>query len=220
MTKCFATSLLLALTLMAACKGSTDPDPDPDPTTEDSFTTNTLDQYTGYSLSGSGGPGTWTIAGGNLTGTGPANQSVLIRSGTSMTNGWVETVTSHADDGGLVLRFSSPDNYYLLALRDDSAPAPLATQNLSVYHHSGTAYNEMWRSDVVWPRGTARRFRFEAQGSLLRVYMDGSLQVELTAAPAINDPTPYVGPGLIGVRNYGASGGWMATYGELRWGTS
>jgi hypothetical protein len=203
----------LALLALVACKGSTDPDPPPPDYQEDTFSSNTLSSYTGYSDGGAN----WGISDGLLTGAGPANQSVLIRNGVTLTDAWVETISQSADDGGLVLRFQSATNYYLLAFRDDAAPSPRGLENLAVYHHDGSAYNEMWVKDVSWLPGTQMTIRFEAVGNKLRVYLNGALQVELTPSPAINDPNPYLGPGGVGVRHYGADASWITRFETFRW---
>src|SRR5687767_10171271 len=64
----------------------------------------------------------WRIDAGELVGRGPAIQAVLIRQEVWFEEGWVEATSSRADDGGLVLRYRSPGDYYLLAFRDDDAP--------------------------------------------------------------------------------------------------
>lgn len=143
--RAYACALAAALAL-ASCKSSTGSSD----ASGDSFSSNTLAQYTGY---GDGGAN-WSITGGQLVGTGPANQSVLVRNGVRFTDGWVEAVSPGADDGGLVLRFQSGSDYYLLAFRDDAAPDPRGTYNLAMYHRNGADYDQMWVGNVVWPRGT------------------------------------------------------------------
>ena len=206
--------LAAALLALAACKGSTDPDPDPALAAgEDRFDTPSLTSYTPYTDGGYD----WSIQGGALVGTGPGIQAVLIRNGTAMADGWVETVSSGADDGGLVLRFQDGTHYYLLAFRDDGAPFPRGGENLAVYHHVGSAYHQMWVEDLSWPRGTSHVIRFEAAGNLLRVYFDGVQRVELGLSPVINDPTPYTGSGGVGVRYYGQDGSWITRFDNFRW---
>lgn len=209
-------TLKLALALAAAaalpaCSGSsTAPDPNRG---SDSFSANTLPSYAAYS----DGSQNWTVTGGELVGTGPANQSVLVRPEVGFADGWVEAVSPRADDGGLVLRFASPTNYYLLAFRDDSAESPRDFDNLAVYHHSGGAYNQMWTRNVAWPRGTPHTIRFEAAGATLRVYFDGQLQGEMTPGPTINDPDPYLGSGAAGVRHFGFNAGWVTRFSDFTW---
>jgi hypothetical protein len=204
----FAAAALLAL---CACKSTTASDANVE---EDTFDANSLSKYASFSDGGAN----WVIQNGSLFGTGPANQSVLIRDGVSLTDGWVEAVSSTADDGGLVLRFKDAQNYYLLAFRDDAAPSPRGGLNLAVYHHTGSAYDQMWVKDVIWARGTAHTLRFEAAGGQLRVYFDGELQVELTTPGlGINDPAPYTGAGGVGVRNYGADNSWLSGFDAFRW---
>jgi len=200
---------LAALLALASCKSSTGASG----THGDSFAKNTLSSYTGYTDGGAN----WAIAGGRLVGTGPANQSVLIRTGEGFTDGWVEAVSSSADDGGLVLRFQDGLHYYLLAFRDDAAPDPRGTFNLALYHHIGFEYDQMWVGNVTWPRGTTHTVRFEAEGEVLRVYFDGVKQTEGVPAPMVNAPQPYFGSGGIGVRHYGATAGWVSTFDEFRW---
>jgi hypothetical protein len=208
------TTVLATLALLAAgaCKSSTGSDPKPI-TGEDSFTGPSLASYAPYSENGYN----WSIQNGSLVAVGPAIQAVLTRVGLTMTNGWVETVSSRADDGGLVVRYQSGTDYYLLAFRDDAAPSPRGSENLAVYHHEGTAYDQMWVKDVAWPRGAAKTIRFEADGDKLRVYFDGALQVELTPSPAINDHAPYTGAGSLGLRYYGDDAGWITTFDTFRW---
>jgi len=201
---------LAAVAVLPACGNSTAPDPNRG---SDSFATNTRPSY----LSFSDGGANWTVAGGELVGAGPANQSVLVRPEVDFTDGWVETVSSRADDGGLVLRFAGPASYYLLTFRDDSAESPRDVDNLAVYHHSGAAYNQMWTGNVTWPRGTPHTVRFEAAGAKLRVYFDGQLQGELTPGPTINDRDPYLGPGAVGVRHFGFNAGWVTRFDRFAW---
>ena len=84
---------------------------------EDDFSSNTLSRYTASSDGGM----PWRISGGMLVGGGYGIHSVLIRKGASLETGWVETRSSHADDGGLVLGYVNNQNYYLLSVRDDAA---------------------------------------------------------------------------------------------------
>ncbi|HEV7591187.1 MAG TPA: hypothetical protein VGO40_23955 [Longimicrobium sp.] len=211
-----STIAALALLALGACSHSptaTPPGPQPD-WEEDSFTTPSLVSYAPYA---DGGGYNWSIQNGTLVASGPAFQAVLTRVGLQMTNGWVETVSSRADDGGLVLRFQSGSNYYLLAFRDDAAPIPRGSENLAVYHHEGTAYDQMWVKNVDWARGTSHTIRFEAADDRLRVYFDGVQQVELTPSPAINDHAPYTGAGSLGLRHYGADATWITSFDTFRW---
>jgi hypothetical protein len=202
------TLALAALLPLGACQSSTSPEP-----TVDTFSRNTLANYTSYSDGGAN----WAISSGQLVGTGPANQSVLIRNGLTFTDGWVEAVSPGADDGGLVLRFQDGSHYYLLAFRDDAAPDPRGTYNLAMYHHVGSEYDQMWVTNVSWPRGTVHTVRFEAAGNLLRAYFDGAKLVELEPSFLVNDPSPYFGAGGAGVRHYGATAAWVSTFDEFRW---
>jgi hypothetical protein len=201
---------LVSVLALASCKKSSTGSSG---TSGDSFSSNTLSSYSSHTDGGAN----WAIAGGQLIGTGPAIQSVLVRNGVSFTDGWVEAVSPGADDGGLVLRYVSGTNYYLLAFRDDGAPSPRGSMNLAVYHHINDEYDQMWVHDVSWPVGTTHTIRFEAAGGTLKVYFDGAQQVILSPSPMINDPAPYFGAGGIGIRHYGAEPTWVTTFDEFRW---
>jgi hypothetical protein len=172
-----------------------------------------IEHYQAYS----DGAEKWTVLGGSLLGIGPANQSVLIRRRVEMADGWVEAVSSRADDGGLVLRFRAPDDYYLLAFRDDAAPAPRGEYNLALYHHVGSEYREIRRADIQWTRGTRRTIRFEAEGPRFRAYVDGEPVMDVIPTSLSNDPAPNTGPGGVGVRNFGADPGWITKIALFRW---
>lgn len=164
-----------------------------------------LGDYTAYSDDGIA----WRL-GDRISGEGYANQSVLIRDGAALGDGWVETATGHADDGGLVLRFQDNSNYYLLAIRDDAGPEPRGAGNLKVYRRDGGRFRELWSADVAWPRGERRTVRFEAEGSLLNVYLDG----ELIGSVVDSAPLPAGGFGL---RHHGGSQEWTTRFDAFRW---
>lgn len=199
----------IAALLLAGCELLTGSDG----SGRDEFDGNSLSKYSHYSESGSG----WALLGGELVGTGPAIQSVLVRNGVSMTDGWVEVESRYADDGGVVARYQSGTNYYLLAFRDDAAPSPRGFQNLALYHRVPGAYHEFWSANVTWPRGTPARIRMEMDGGQIRVIFNGEVVGIVTPAPQINDPAPYLGEGAIGVRHYGADPTWITRINSLRW---
>jgi|GEM_PF-1716818 len=191
--------------LLAACGdgGPTGPDARGG---EDDFSRNTLSRYT--ATSDAGAP--WRISGGMLVGNGLAIHGVLIREGAALESGWVETTTSHVDDGGLVVGYVDNDNYYLLGIRDDAAPFPRGSRNLAVYERVDGVFYERWDTDVTWPRGTARTLRFElVGGDHVRVLMDGELIVE---GPVV----PNGGTGF-GLRHYGDDATWESRFDGFRW---
>jgi hypothetical protein len=184
--------------------------PAPRPSTEDTFAALPLSRYSAYSDKGY----PWAVGPASLQGNGVGLQSVLIRKSVFLDDGWVETVIDSADDGGLVLRFSDNENYYLLAIRDDRAPFPRNIDNLQIYRRSGTGqggFVSLWRTDVTWPRGIPHRIRFEAKRDQLMVYFDGHRLAE------ISDTQHLHGRG-IGVRHYGNSAAWITRYRRLSWG--
>lgn len=196
-----------ACALLLACGDGGNPVEPDGPRGEDDFSGNSLSRYT--TTSSDGDP--WTVRGGMLVGDGRGIQAVLIRNNTALEAGWVETRTSYADDGGLVLGYLDKDNYYLLAMRDDQAPFPRGQQNLAVFQRIDGEFQELWSTDVGWPRGTARTLRFEmvAGGGRLRVLMDGELMAEGPVQP--NGGTGF------GLRHYGIDDSWESRFDFLRW---
>ena len=174
--------------------------------TADDFSTNTLGNYTIYNT-----PGAWSISGGFLNADASARQSVVIRNGTSIANGFVETETDQASDGGLVLRFQSSGNYYLMAVRDDSR---FGYANVELYRASSGSFTRIAGPvDLTWTRGVRKSFRFEANGSTLKAYVDGA--VVLTATDAT-----YASGGF-GLRHDNTRGetGITSRFDLLRWGS-
>lgn len=139
----------------------------------DTFDGGSLDSYTLYDT-----PGAWGISGGYLTADTSAVQSVAIRKGATMADGWVETETDRAADGGLVLRFESEGNYYLLAIRDDSR---FHWANLEMYRAWDGEFQRLAQPvDLSFPPGERKRIRFEARGNVLTAYLDGELVLQVT----------------------------------------
>ncbi|HEX6751722.1 MAG TPA: hypothetical protein VF092_30795 [Longimicrobium sp.] len=180
---------------------------------EDGFDGRDLSGYSAYS----DGDATWELQGGWLVATGPADQSVLVRHGVELADGWVQTLSDCADDGGLVLRFRDASDYYLLAFRDDAAPAPRGEKNLAIYHVLRGEYRELWSGNVLWPRGTPHTIAFQAAGPVLRAVFDGKVAGEVTPAAAENDPRPYHGWGRVGLRHYGENAAWVTRFAAFRW---
>lgn len=202
--------VLLLTALLAGCNGSTDPDPNPEPQPlqgRDDFNVNSLAAYDQAAV---GALGQWTVGAGRLTATGPAEQAVLVREETAFADGYVEAVSNRADDGGLVLRFTSEGSYYLLAFRDDSAPGPFPDRNLAVYRRVGDRFEEIAQGDIQWPRGTTRTIRFAIDGGLIRVSVDGEVVGQVV------DPLPLPA-GRAGLRHYGEDERWITVFDSFRW---
>jgi hypothetical protein len=178
---------------------------DPATSGTDDFNTNSLGQYTIHNT-----PHAWSISGGRLHASTAAQQSVVIRNGLSMTNGWVETETDNVSDGGLVLRFQSSGNYYLLAIRDDTH---FGWANLEVYRAQGGAFTRIGGPmDIYFARGLKRKIKFEASGQWLRVYVDDLVHM------TVNDAT-YTSGGA-GLRHDNTRGwaGITSHFDVFRWG--
>ncbi|HEX2211781.1 MAG TPA: S8 family peptidase [Longimicrobium sp.] len=175
------------------------------PGNEDTFNSNTLGNWTIYNT-----PGAWSISGGFLHGSDAARQSVVIRNGVSLSSAFVEAETDQASDGGLVLRFQSSGNYYLMAIRDDSW---YGHANVEIYRASGGSFTRIAGPvNLAWTRGVKKTARFEASGSTLRAYLDGALVLTATDAT-------YASGGL-GVRhdNTHVVSGITTRYDVVRWG--
>lgn len=140
---------------------------------DDHFTSAGLADYDELDLSDT--RGVWSVAGGLLTASGPANHSLLIRKGSDLTDGYVEAKVDRADDAGLVFRVQNAGSYYLLAVRDDAASlSEFRTENVALYRAVNGNFTQIYSRDVVWPRG-GRMVRAEFQGSTIRIYLDGQL---------------------------------------------
>ena len=198
--------LLLAALWCGALTACSSPG-EADGTGRDTFNSNTIGEYQAFTDGG----GSWTVANGALGGRGTAIHSVLVRKGTTMRTGWVEAKSDTADDGGVVLRFVDNHNYVLLAFRDDARSPSFYGNNLALYTRVGGHFRELASLDVAWPRGTLHRVRLEAGAGALLIYFDGTL---LSSVPM---PADTPAEGLIGVRHYGATSGWITRIDELRW---
>ncbi|HEV2147922.1 MAG TPA: Ig-like domain-containing protein, partial [Longimicrobiaceae bacterium] len=174
----------------------------------DDFDTNTLGSYTAR-----GGPGgAWSISNGVLVGSGTSENALLIRNGVSLGDGWVETVTNHAEDAGLVLRYQADGRYYLLAIRDDASVFPRGERNLELYRMDGNSYTILRQIDVLWQRGGPPSVvRFQAVGSTLSVFFDGRLVHS-------QEDSWLASPGGLGVRHYGLGPASADRFLSLRWG--
>jgi hypothetical protein len=170
----------------------------------DNFDGTSLASYTFYNTTSA-----WSMSGGYLNASTAARQSVGIRNGATIANGYVETVTDQASDGGLVLRFQSSGNYYLMAIRDDSR---FGHANVEIYRASGGSFTRLAGPvDLSFVRGGSKTFRFEASGSTLKAYMDGNVVLQAT------DGT-YTSGGF-GVRHDNSRGetGITSRFDLLRW---
>lgn len=186
----------------------------PDDFHVDRFDSGALARYAKYTDGGD----PWSVAGGVLRGSGLSMQSVLILKGESIQNGWIETAVDSADDGGLVLRFSDNDNYFLLAIRDDASGGSgfyghgFPDRNLEIYERRGSGQDgfvSVWQYNFDWPRGQLMNIRFETVGDSLKVRVNE----ELVGAIRV-EPLPGSGFGL---RHQGTEMAWISRYHWLRW---
>jgi hypothetical protein len=193
-----------ALLALAACDHPNDPRVE----ATDGFGSNTLDVYTVYSDDDGSG---WSIANGELIGVGPVIESNLLWNGIAFPNGWVEAESRKADDGGLILKWLGPLDYYRLAMRDDSTRTGQPTQNLVLVRRAGGLETTLGSKDVTWPRGTLHTVRFETVGSKFIVYFDGVEQFQVT------EGANAASAGRFGLRNNGPTAAFINTYDTFRW---
>jgi hypothetical protein len=178
---------------------------------EESFRSQALPRFTQHATVRAA----WRAADGVLEASGAGEQSVLIRDGSVVEDGWVEVRSDHADEGGLVLRFVDNDDYYLLAFRDDGSL--LGGRNVEFFRRRAGHFQILtpgYGKDIAWPRGVERTVRFEAVENVLRVYVDGML------VDAVTDPEPIMQPGSVGLRYHDvpeAPGTDFTRYRSLRW---
>ena len=164
-----------AALLIAACE---DPAGTERVSYEDHFTSASLADYDELDLSGR--RGVWSVGGGVLTATGPANHSLLVRKGSDIADGYVEAKIDRADDAGLVFRVQSVGSYYLLAVRDEAASLPeFRSENIALYLAENGNFQPLLFRDVTFPRG-GKMVRAEFQGSTIRIYLDGQLLDSVT----------------------------------------
>ena len=135
---------------------------------EDTFAVDSTASYTQYA----GAPATWAVSGGELVATG-GSHALFIRNATSYSNAVVETDVNWAHDGGLILRFIDNSNYYTLVLYDDSGSSP--TSNVRIFKRVSGVFTALDPgTNITWPRGTSITAKFEANGSTLKSYVNGS----------------------------------------------
>ena len=169
----------------------------------DVFDADTSAQYTQYADTA----GTWAISGGELVATG-GSQAVFVLNGTSYTDVAIEADINTAGDGGLVLRVTNKSNYYLLALFDDSGA--IAPQNVRIYKRVGGTFTQLGSDvNITWTRGTSKTIRFQAAGTTLTAFVDGTQVLQVT-------DSSLAGPGGVGMRN-NVSGN-QSKFQAFRWG--
>lgn len=203
MKRVFLSCSAALLVMAAACDTPNDPRVE----ATDGFGANSLDVYGVVADSGNG----WSIANGELIGTGPAKQSLLLWNGVSIDNGWVEAESRRAEDAGLVMKWIDNNTYYVLAFRDDSTKTGLSTQNLALMRRTGGAFTTLQTKDVAWPRGTMHTVRFEATGTTFTVYFDGAVQFTVTEGASAQLP------GRFGLRHNATDATWVSTFDTFRW---
>lgn len=170
----------------------------------DTFLAGALADYTLHNTTGA-----WSVTSGQMVADSSAKQSVAIRNGLTIANGFVQTETSQSPDGGLVLRFLDKDNYYLMAVRDDSR---YGHANIQIHKfYNGVVTNLTSQYDINWPSSTTKTARFEASGNTLSAYLDGVLIAQATDSSFAS--------GGAGLRHHSASlENLTAKYDEFVWG--
>lgn len=117
----------------------------------------------------------WQTSDGMLVATG-GSHAVLIRDEYSYQNCEFELTSTHAHDGGLIARFRDSNNYYLLAIRDDSG----ASNNLQLYKKVNGTLTSITTAAVTFIRDTEHAIKWRIEGTRHRVWFDGILLIDTT----------------------------------------
>lgn len=164
-----------------------------------------------YTITKDTGAPTIAIASSMMTITSPAGcQASVTRNGTSIQNGYVEADASIAQDSGLLFRFIDQNNFYLLAMKDDTSAG--SADNLVLYKRVSGSFTPITSSNVTWPRGTSATIRLSGTGVTIKVSFNGTDVITITDGS-------ISGPGKIGLRGNGPPGGTTDNkFLALRWG--
>ena len=114
----------------------------------------------------------------------------VVRSGTSIENGYVEVTfkaLSGKEDqaGGVIWRWKNGDSYYV-------ARANALEDNVSLYYVEGGRRITLKYVDAPVPSSTWHRLRVEFSGKRISVALNGKIWIEL-------DDTHISGPGAVGM---------------------
>lgn len=171
MQACIGT--LLLATVFVACDTGTDVD---ERRGEDSFSSNSLPDYTLVSRDGSAN--VWSIENGWLIGRahGEAVNAGLIRHNPDIADGRVEFETDHITNGGIRFRVQDADTYYLLSVRDDEAPYyNMQLRNYELYRFHDGDWTSLAEYDLDIPRGERLTAGVEFRGGTFSLYLNGRL---------------------------------------------
>lgn len=146
--------------------------------------------------------GSWVIAGGKVTWSGPlSGQSIMLRNG-PVADGWVEVESNELSDGGLVTKVADSNNYLLDVFADN-----FYTRG---YYRSTGTFNQVGNQDVSaqhvrLARGMNNMCRVELVGDKMYSWVNGWLE----GAWAV----PSYAAGKFGLR----ASNTPTSYNELRW---
>lgn len=142
---------------------------------EDNFSTNTITNY----LQSADTTTTWSISGGSLTAAAGGVQSTLIATTVPLAlDVKVEAVMTQAGGGGLVVRRTDVNNYYLLSV-DDHVSNP-ANRMVFYKRVAGTLTQLGDVMQISFPRGTSHRIGFQIVGQELTAFFDGVIVGTIT----------------------------------------
>jgi len=162
----------------------------PGPVWQDLFD---ADQLTAEYTSGGDVVGTPAVSGGVLTYTG-GTQATLLKNNLLQQDCDIIINTDQAQDGGIVTRYQDANNYYLLALSDDSGASPAS--NLTLYKRVSGTLTSLATANVAWTRGTSKSAKLTLHGSRLEAWFDGVKVISVI-------DTAFTGGG-VGLRNHSA----------------
>jgi len=147
----------------------------PYPIWQDNFS---VDQLTQEYTSGGDTPATYSASAGVLTITGGI-QATLIKNNLILQDVKIEINSNNVYNGGIIARYQDNNNYYLLALRDDSGYEG-GIKNLEIYKRVNGSFTSLGYANVIWVNGTNKPIKFTLHGSRLEAWFGGVKVISVT----------------------------------------
>lgn len=174
--------------------------------TQDLFTTNTINNYTNTNGPG-GSPATinYTENLSNMTLTGGSEALYYNNTVFSTTDVEVLCDMDESDTGGLIWGLADTNDYYGIIVYDASSSGGL-TNTIQLYKYSGGSKTYLGSTlSITFTRGTFHRIRVKMKAGLINIYFDGvCIQSYLDTSP--------LSTGYAGFRNSGGASRYYQFY--------
>ena len=151
----------------------------------------------------------WTAVGSSYTWTHDTLNEYLHIQGTGagefyinnfeMQNGRILVDLSDCADGGIITRYQDENNFYMLAIRDNTTLSN--TRQIELYKRLSSTYQILKSSVVDIPRGTRVAVELEIVGNDFTAYVNGS-------SVLTHYDASIPGRGKVGYRNYRSTTSW------------